>query len=84
MEIPKAIEILKLAISDPDLVGAVNLMNAQKLAIDALTFLDECHTEGTLMKTFTPPKEDPIIDTHRSEHHIKHILESPPGRESGQ
>ena len=84
MKIPKAIEILKLAISDPDLVGAVDLMDAQKLAIDALTFLDECHTDGTLMKTFTPPKEDLIIDTHRSEHYIKRILESPPGRESGQ
>ncbi|MBA7580290.1 hypothetical protein ES708_22181 [subsurface metagenome] len=54
MKIPKAIEILKLAISDPDLVGAVDLMDAQKLAIDALTFLAECHTDGYLMKTFSP------------------------------
>ncbi len=35
MKITKAIEILKLAISDPDLVSAVDLMNAQKLAIEA-------------------------------------------------
>ncbi|GAI61809.1 unnamed protein product [marine sediment metagenome] len=32
----KAIEILKLAISDPDLVGAVDLMDAQNLGIEAL------------------------------------------------
>ncbi|MBA7592287.1 hypothetical protein ES708_34466 [subsurface metagenome] len=30
------------------------------------------------------PGENPVIDTHRSEHHIKSTLESPPGRESGQ
>ncbi|MBA7704570.1 hypothetical protein ES703_113386 [subsurface metagenome] len=54
LTIPKAIEILKLAISDPDLVGAVDLLDAQKLAIDALTFLAECHTDGSLMKTFSP------------------------------
>ncbi len=34
----KAVEILKLAISDPDLVGAVDLMDAQKLATEALEF----------------------------------------------
>ncbi|MBA7591361.1 hypothetical protein ES708_33515 [subsurface metagenome] len=54
MKITKAIEIKQLAISDPDLVGAVDLMDAQKLAIDALTFLAECHTDGSLMKTFSP------------------------------
>ncbi len=58
MEKPKAIEILKLAISAPDLVNAVDLMDAQNVAIDALTFLEECQAEGYLFKTFAPIGEN--------------------------
>ena len=54
LTIAKAIEILTLAISDPDLVSAVDLMDAQKLAIDALTFFAECHTEGYLIRIALP------------------------------
>ncbi|GAI79925.1 unnamed protein product [marine sediment metagenome] len=54
MNLSKAIEILKLAISDPDLVDTIDLFEAQKLAIDALTFIAECHTDGFLTKIFSP------------------------------
>jgi len=58
MTIPKATEILKLAISDPDLVSPIDLLEAQKVAIDLLTFFEECYTEGFLFKTRTLIGED--------------------------
>ncbi|GAI63978.1 unnamed protein product [marine sediment metagenome] len=83
MTLHKAIEILQLAISDPDLVGAIDLMDAQKLAIDALIFLAECHTDGCLMKTFSPTGENPIPDLSPSADRKQTLRESNLGRESG-
>ncbi len=80
----KAKEILKLAISDPDLVGAVDLMDAQKLAIDAITYIERLCAMSLQIRKGWQQLQNPIIDTHRSLHHIKSTLESPPGRESGQ
>ncbi|GAI63161.1 unnamed protein product [marine sediment metagenome] len=84
MDPKKAREILKLAISDPDLVGAVDLMDAQKLGIQAITYVERLCAMSLEIRKGWRRFQNPIIDTHRSEHHIKSILESPPGRESGQ
>ncbi len=59
MTIDKAIEILSdhdrlpLVFKNPDLHASI------KLAIDALKFLAECHTDGCLFKTFSPTGEAP-------------------------
>ncbi|MBA7567176.1 hypothetical protein ES708_08877 [subsurface metagenome] len=55
----KAIEILKLAISDPDMVDANDLVEAQELGIQAL---DKIHDLRTRYPTLMPellPSEDP-------------------------
>ncbi|MBA7532775.1 hypothetical protein ES705_25005 [subsurface metagenome] len=84
MKPTKAVEILKLAISDPDMVDANDLVEAQELGIQALDKIQDLRTRYPTLMPELLPSEEPIIDTHRSLHHIKSTLESPPGRESGQ
>ena len=54
----KAKEILKLAISDPDLVDTIDLLNAQKLGIEALNFWNRLTDAAGDGFTYLLPGED--------------------------
>ena len=59
MKLPKAVEILKLAISDPDMVDANDLVKAQKLGAQALNQLTACQAGEIISPDFLLPGEDP-------------------------
>ncbi|MBA7570583.1 hypothetical protein ES708_12336 [subsurface metagenome] len=55
----KAVEILKLAISDPDMVDANDLVEAQQLGVEALENLQLQRQELTYHGVGPLPSEDP-------------------------
>jgi hypothetical protein len=57
MELTKAIEILKLAISDPDLVDANDFVEAQELGIQALNKIQDLRTRYPIQKPQLLPGE---------------------------
>ncbi len=58
--------------------------NAMKLLIEAGKRFKALREVIRVPYTELLPGEDPIFDNTRSLHTIKKVLESPPGRESGQ
>ena len=58
--------------------------DAIKVGIQAITYVERLCAMSLQIRKGWRQLLNPIIDTHRSEHTIKRILESPPGRESGQ
>ncbi len=63
---------------------SLDFIAAFKLGIEALKEVKKARYGDPALDGDLLPGEDPIIDNHRSLHHIKRILASPPGRESGQ
>ncbi|MBA7550770.1 hypothetical protein ES705_43293 [subsurface metagenome] len=55
----KAIELLKLAISDPDMVDANDLVEAQELGIQALDKIQDLRTRYPTLMPELLPSEDP-------------------------
>ncbi len=55
----KAKEILKLAISDPDLVDTIDLLNAQKLGIEAIVKLQDIRARFPMLMPDPLPGEEP-------------------------
>ncbi|MBA7570555.1 hypothetical protein ES708_12307 [subsurface metagenome] len=80
----KAIEILSLDLSYSYPAHYNDLQDAIKLGREALKRFKQLREVIRVPYTELLPGEDSFIDTSRSEHTIKRILESPPGRESGQ
>ncbi|MBA7576367.1 hypothetical protein ES708_18206 [subsurface metagenome] len=84
LTLDKAIQIL----SDPKFGSRWPMpkseIDAMKLLIEAGKRFKALREVIRVPYTDPLPGEDSFIDTSRSEHTIKRILESPPGRESGQ
>ncbi|MBA7540032.1 hypothetical protein ES705_32321 [subsurface metagenome] len=59
MKPTKAVEILKLAISDPDMVDANDLVEAQELGIQALDKIQDLRTRYPTLMPELLPSEDP-------------------------
>ncbi|MBA7580828.1 hypothetical protein ES708_22722 [subsurface metagenome] len=59
MKISKAVQILKLTISDPDMVVAGDLVEAQELGIQALDKIQDLRTRYPTLMPELLPSEDP-------------------------
>ncbi|MBA7588670.1 hypothetical protein ES708_30735 [subsurface metagenome] len=84
MTADKAIEYIDIVLKAHPRLRPGDFGQAVKLGQEALKRLQFMRQNLFPFTQPLLPGEDSIIDTHRSEHHIKRILESPPGRESGQ
>ncbi|MBA7590634.1 hypothetical protein ES708_32761 [subsurface metagenome] len=80
----KAREILQLDLTYTYPAKFNDLQDAIKVGVNAITYVERLCAISLQIRKGWQQLQNPIIDTHRSEHHIKSILESPPGRESGQ
>ncbi len=81
MTIDKAIELTHNLLVEPRCRWKPDNYNAIKLTLEASKRFKALREVIRVPYTELLPGEDPIIDTHRSLHHIKEVLESPPGRE---
>ncbi|GAG25946.1 unnamed protein product, partial [marine sediment metagenome] len=81
MKLEKAIEILTL-MGKPDFQAHTeDILAARKLGIEALSFIIRLRSCSLQARQTHLPGETLFIDTTRSEHSIKKILESPLGKE---
>lgn len=81
MNLQTAIEILTIHNDhNPNFTDAER-RQAHQLGIEALKELQDLRRTGVAGYIPLLPGETPIIDTTRSTHHIKNVLESPLGRE---
>ena len=81
MKLDKAIEILTIHNDhNPNLTDAER-NQAHQLGIEALKYVNRLRAFSIQARQARLPGEDSFIDTSRSEHHIKELLESPLGRE---
>jgi len=83
MEIPKAIEILTDLLRDQPTWPPDDRRVAVRLGIEALKRVGWLRSVNSQIGASKLPGETPFIDTHRSLHAIKRILESPLVRPDG-
>ena len=84
LTLDKAIEICSLDLTYTYPARYDDLQEAIKLLIEAGKRFKALREVIRVPYTELLPGEDPIFDNTRSLHTIKKVLESPPGRESGQ
>ncbi len=60
---------------DPDHIDAI------QVGIQAITYLERLCAMSLEIRKGWRRLQNPLIDNTRSQHHIKEVLESPPGRE---
>ncbi len=61
--------------ANPDIKDAI------QVGIQAITYVERLSAMSLQIRKGWQQVQNPIIDTHRSEHHIKEVLESPLNRE---
>ena len=84
MDPQKARELLNLYEHASSSVPRDDFLDAIKVGVQAITYVERLCAMSLEIRKGWHRLRNPIIDTHRSLHTIKRILESPSGRESGQ